>query len=312
MFYQIFFIIFLLGGCSHIGIKTDSNDFSKLTKALHIVENYYVEKIELSTLMTYALNNKFNDFNRINNKTELYKNFMLCITSMQKINNYTHNEIFVIVLKNLMNHLDKYSTYLDKSSIKTIKMKQFTYSLLDKKLLYIKVSTFTHQTADNIRNAIKAHTDKSIILDLRNNFGGSFNAAIETVDLFVDRGIIVRKRGQDLKNTTTYTATSQNFLSTAPLVILVNKNSASSSEIVSGALQNLHRATIIGTKTFGKGTIQALIPIDKKNNEYIKLTTARYYLANRKSIDEKIIPDIEALENKNQLLIAIDFLTSQT
>jgi len=77
-------------------------------------------------------------------------------------------------------------------------------------------------------------------------------------------------------------------------------------------LQNLHRATIIGTKTFGKGTIQALIPIDKKNNEYIKLTTARYYLANRKSIDEKIIPDIEALENKNQLLIAIDFLTSQT
>ena len=311
MLYPILLIMFIFGGCSQIDIKKNSNDFSKLTKALHIVENYYVEKIELSTLMTYALNNKFNDFNSINSKTELYKNFMLHIKSMQKINNYTHNEISVIVLKNLMNHLDKYSIYLDKSSIKTIKMKQFTSTLLDKKLLYIKVSTFTHQTADNIRNAIKAHTDKSIILDLRNNFGGSFNAAIETVDLFVDRGIIVRKRGQDLKNTTTYTAT-QNFLSTVPLVILVNKNSASSSEIVSGALQNLHRATIVGTKTFGKGTIQALIPIDKKNNEYIKLTTARYYLANRKSINEKIIPDIEVLENKNQLLIAIDFLTSHS
>lgn len=137
----------------------------------------------------------------------------------------------------------------------------------------------------------KNKNTKGIILDLRNNPGGLLNQAVGLVDLFVDDGIIVSQKGRVESENAEYRATKAGSNTKTPLVVLVNGGSASASEIVSGSLQDHKRAIIIGEKTFGKGSVQAVLPV--VDNEAIRLTIARYYLPSGRTIQaEGVIPDI--------------------
>lgn len=161
-------------------------------------------------------------------------------------------------------------------------------------VLYIRVTSFDKKVAADVKKAIKKHNDKTkgIILDLRNNPGGLLDQAVDLTDLFVDEGIIVSQKGRNKADDITYKATKSNTVTNLPLVVLVNEGSASASEIVSGALQDLKRAVIVGEKTFGKGSVQVVMPITE--TEGIKLTVARYYLPSGRTIQAVgVTPDIE-------------------
>ncbi|MCX6061985.1 MAG: S41 family peptidase [Campylobacterales bacterium] len=165
---------------------------------------------------------------------------------------------------------------------------------IDDNILYIRVTSFDKKVANDVRNAIKKHAAKSqgIILDLRNNPGGLLDQAVELTDLFVDEGVIVSQKGRNKSDDITYSATKKATVTNLPLVVLVNEGSASASEIVSGAMQDLKRAVIVGTKTFGKGSVQVVMPIT--DTEAIKLTIARYYLPSGRTIQAVgVIPDVE-------------------
>lgn len=161
-------------------------------------------------------------------------------------------------------------------------------------ILYIRVTSFDKKVAADVKTALKKYNAKSkgIILDLRNNPGGLLDQAVELTDLFVDEGIIVSQKGRDKADDVIYKATKSDTLTNLPLVVLVNEGSASASEIVSGALQDLKRGVIVGEKTFGKGSVQVVMPITA--TEAIKLTVARYYLPSGRTIQAVgVSPDIE-------------------
>ncbi|MGZ5207682.1 MAG: S41 family peptidase [Sulfuricurvum sp.] len=165
---------------------------------------------------------------------------------------------------------------------------------IDDHILYIRVTSFDKKVAADVKAAIKKHTSKSqgIILDLRNNPGGLLDQAVELTDLFVDEGIIVSQKGRNKSDDIVYSATKKATVTALPLVVLVNEGSASASEIVSGAIQDLKRGIIVGTKTFGKGSVQVVMPIT--DTEAIKLTIARYYLPSGRTIQAVgVIPDVE-------------------
>ena len=162
---------------------------------------------------------------------------------------------------------------------------------------YVRISQFQERTAADMRKAIsklkkKNHGKlKGLILDLRNNPGGLLDAAVDVADTFITSGTIVSVRGRNSENDVTHTATPNDMLKGAPMIVLVNGGSASASEIVSGALQDDKRAIIMGSKTFGKGSVQTVVPLG--NDTAIKLTTARYYTPSGRSIQaEGIEPDI--------------------
>lgn len=166
-------------------------------------------------------------------------------------------------------------------------------------ILYIRVTSFDKKVAADVKEAIKKHTSKSkgIILDLRNNPGGLLDQAVELTDLFVDDGIIVSQKGRDKSDDIIYKATKSATVTNLPLVVLVNEGSASASEIVSGALQDLKRGVIVGEKTFGKGSVQVVMPITE--TEAIKLTVARYYLPSGRTIQAVgVTPDIEVISGE--------------
>ncbi|MGD9783509.1 MAG: S41 family peptidase [Hyphomicrobiaceae bacterium] len=162
---------------------------------------------------------------------------------------------------------------------------------------YIKVSTFNEKTHDNLVRAIQA-LDKEIgpelkgyIIDLRNNPGGLLEQAISVSDDFLERGAIVLTKGRNNEETQRSQARAGDVTSGKKVVVLINGGSASASEIVAGALQDHKRATIIGTRSFGKGSVQTIIPLGA--NGAIRLTTARYYTPSNRSIQAKgIDPDI--------------------
>lgn len=161
-------------------------------------------------------------------------------------------------------------------------------------ILYIRVTSFDKKVAADVKTALKKYNAKSkgIILDLRNNPGGLLDQAVELTDLFVDEGVIVSQKGRDKADDVTYKATKSATMTNLPLVVLVNEGSASASEIVSGALQDLKRGVIVGEKTFGKGSVQVVMPITA--TEAIKLTVARYYLPSGRTIQAVgVSPDIE-------------------
>jgi len=165
---------------------------------------------------------------------------------------------------------------------------------VDENILYIRVTSFDKKVANDVRSAIKKHATKSkgIILDLRNNPGGLLDQAVELTDLFVDEGVIVSQKGRNKSDDVSYSATKKATITHLPLVVLVNEGSASASEIVSGAIQDLKRGVIVGTKTFGKGSVQVVMPIT--DTEAIKLTIARYYLPSGRTIQAVgVIPDVE-------------------
>jgi carboxyl-terminal processing protease len=169
---------------------------------------------------------------------------------------------------------------------------------------YIRITQFNEQTYDGLKSAMdKFQKDgpgdklKGYILDLRNNPGGLLDQSIEVVNAFLERGEIVSTRGRNADETQRYNARPGGDLSHGkPLVILINGGSASASEIVSGALQDHKRGTLIGTRSFGKGSVQTIIPLGQ--NGALRLTTARYYTPSGRSIQAKgIDPDIQVLED---------------
>ncbi|MFQ6341841.1 S41 family peptidase [Campylobacter sp. VTCC 70190] len=165
-------------------------------------------------------------------------------------------------------------------------------------ILYLRVTNFDKNVVDMAKKELKKYPKvKGVILDLRNNPGGLLNQAIGLTNLFVDKGIIVSQKGRIASENQEYKADPKNKISDASLVVLVNGGSASASEIVSGALQDLKRAVVVGENTFGKGSVQQIIPINK--TEALRLTIARYYLPSGRTIQAVgVKPDIEVFPGK--------------
>ena len=169
--------------------------------------------------------------------------------------------------------------------------------LLDPGFGYVRVSQFQTDTAGSLRRELVRLTGeadgalKGLILDLRDNPGGVLDGAVEVSDTFLRKGLIVSTRGRSADSKVTFNATPKDYLSGAPLVVLVNSGSASASEIVAGALQDHGRALILGSRTFGKGSVQTILPMH--NGAALKITTARYYTPNDRSIQATgITPDV--------------------
>ncbi|MCU7923055.1 MAG: S41 family peptidase [Candidatus Thiodiazotropha sp. (ex Dulcina madagascariensis)] len=170
--------------------------------------------------------------------------------------------------------------------------------LLDQRFAYLRISQFQANTTNDMLKSLKRLQDESddelqgMVLDLRNNPGGVLNAAVSVSDAFLESGLIVYTEGRESDSQLRFEAAPDDVLHGAPIVVLVNEGSASASEIVAGALQDHHRAVIMGSRTFGKGSVQTIIPIT--NTAAVKLTTARYYTPSGRSIQaEGIKPDIE-------------------
>jgi carboxyl-terminal processing protease len=162
---------------------------------------------------------------------------------------------------------------------------------------YIRISNFQTHTAEDLRKALEKLKEENnnglsgLILDLRNNPGGILNAAVGVSDLFLDNGLIVYTEGRIKDSKLTFTAKPTDMLKDAPIIVLVNGGSASASEIVAGALQDHDRAIIMGERTFGKGSVQTILPMN--DEAALKLTTARYYTPSGRSIQASgIEPDI--------------------
>ena len=168
---------------------------------------------------------------------------------------------------------------------------------------YIRVTQFNEQTTDGLKAAINDLNSqlgvdkvKGYVLDLRNNPGGLLDQAISVSDTFLEKGEIVSTRGRNPEETQRFNARPGDLIKSKPLIVLINGGSASASEIVAGALQDHKRATLIGTRSFGKGSVQTIIPLGAGNGA-LRLTTARYYTPSGRSIQAKgISPDIEVLQ----------------
>lgn len=170
------------------------------------------------------------------------------------------------------------------------------YQILEQGIGYAHINEFQIRSANDLSKAISAMEKQNnkpltgFILDLRNNPGGLLDGAIEVSDLFLNQGIIVSTKGRLPEGNDSYTATSGDILGGKPMVVLINGSSASASEIVAGALQDHHRATVIGTQSYGKAMVQTILPIHGGNA--VKLTTALYYTPSGKSIQGSgITPD---------------------
>jgi len=170
---------------------------------------------------------------------------------------------------------------------------------------YVRISQFNEETAEGLKSAMQKFQQeipqdkfKGYIIDLRNNPGGLLDQSIQVVNTFVDKGEIVSTRGRNADETQRYTARPSAELSKGkPVVVLINGGSASASEIVAGALQDHKRATIIGTRSFGKGSVQTIIPLGGSAGA-LRLTTARYYTPSGRSIQAKgIDPDMIILQD---------------
>ena len=166
---------------------------------------------------------------------------------------------------------------------------------------YVRISTFTTTTgkalSDELKKLKKNGELKGLVLDLRNNPGGVLNAAVEVADAFLTKGTIVSIKGRTKDSIREFNATPGDLLDGKPMVVVVNAGSASASEIVAGALQDQKRAVLIGSRTFGKGSVQTILPL--QSEAAIKLTTARYYTPSGRSIQaEGINPDIPVRAQK--------------
>ena len=182
-----------------------------------------------------------------------------------------------------------------------IKVKSvYAKHILKPEYLYIRITNFDKKVVKSVKEILKKNKNaKGIVIDLRNNPGGLLDQAVGFSDLFINKGIIVSQKGRVKSENRIYYAHKSATISDAPLVVLVNGGSASASEIVSGALQDHKRAVIVGEKTFGKGSVQVILPVGK--SEAIKLTIARYYLPSGRTIQAKgITPDIIAYPGKVQ------------
>ncbi|HEB78509.1 MAG TPA: S41 family peptidase [Methylothermaceae bacterium] len=176
-----------------------------------------------------------------------------------------------------------------------IKIKSVKHRMLEPGYGYLRITSFQSRTGEQLHKAInqmkKEGPLKGLILDLRNNPGGVLNAAVAVSDAFLDQGKIVYTDGRIEEAKMEFKATPGDIIENVPMVVLINAGSASASEIVAGALQDHRRAIVMGQKSFGKGSVQTILPLS--NGGAIKLTTARYYTPSGRSIQaEGIVPDI--------------------
>ena len=198
------------------------------------------------------------------------------------------------------------SVELERAVIKVASVKQ---RLLEPGFGYLRVANFQARTGEDLLEAVEQLKSdnggplKGVVLDLRNNPGGVLNTAVSVSDAFLEEGLIVYTEGRLDDNKLEFRAGPDDVLAGAPMVVLVNGGSASASEIVAGALQDQRRALIMGNETFGKGSVQTIIPIDERSA--LKLTTARYFTPAGRSIQAQgIVPDI-SLE-RGSLTLASD------
>jgi carboxyl-terminal processing protease len=169
---------------------------------------------------------------------------------------------------------------------------------------YIRLTQFNEQTTEGLKKAIadisakiSSNKLKGYVLDLRNNPGGLLDQAISVSDAFLQKGEIVSTRGRNAEETQRFNARAGDLTKTKPVIVLINGGSASASEIVAGALQDHKRATLLGTRSFGKGSVQTIIPLGSGNGA-LRLTTARYFTPSGRSIQAKgITPDIQVLQD---------------
>ena len=179
-----------------------------------------------------------------------------------------------------------------------IKIQSVKSEIKEDAISYIRISSFSEDIDKNISDAIKKAKNElkdkllGVVIDVRNNPGGLLDQAVEVSDLFLDKGEIVSTRSRNEADTVKFLAKEGDIARGLPIVVIINEGSASASEILAGALQDHHRAIILGEKSFGKGSVQTVIPLG--NHGAMRLTTARYYTPSGRSIQAKgIEPDIE-------------------
>jgi len=185
-----------------------------------------------------------------------------------------------------------------------IRVRPVSYHVDGGNIGYIRISSFNEQTSDELKSAIndisKQVSPASLagyVVDLRNNPGGLLDQAVSVSSAFMARGEVVSTRGRTPEETQRFTARGGDLIKGKPLVVLINGGSASASEIVAGALHDHKRATLIGTRSFGKGSVQTIIPLGTGNGA-LALTTARYFTPSGRSIQAKgVAPDIEVLQD---------------
>ncbi|MFT4045787.1 MAG: S41 family peptidase [Solimonas sp.] len=180
----------------------------------------------------------------------------------------------------------------------TISVASVRGRMLDDNLGYLRISSFTTETSASLdKEFAKLKKDakgpiKGLVIDLRNNPGGVLDAAVKVSDAFMTQGPIVTIKGREAGAQREFDATPGDLLDGAPVVVMVNSGSASASEIVAGALQDSHRAVVVGSRSFGKGSVQTILPLSNEEGA-IKITTARYYTPSGRSIQaEGIEPDV--------------------
>lgn len=177
-----------------------------------------------------------------------------------------------------------------------IKVKSVKSKIVGQEFGYVRITQFQARTGEYLQTALKELNEqkaiKGLVIDLRNNPGGVLQAAVDVSDAFVEDGLIVYTQGREQKPIMSFSATAGDVMNGAPIVVLINGGSASASEIVAGALQDHGRAVIMGSRSFGKGSVQTILPLPGGNTA-VKLTTARYYTPNGRSIQaEGIVPDV--------------------
>jgi C-terminal processing protease CtpA/Prc len=245
--------------------------------------------------------------------------FVLCFWLYGCAHTMTQKEIDTIIQKKYINadrtmkHLDKYSKIISGHDAKKLqdtvagKLSSTWLLPLQNDILYAKILFFDNHVANTIKSALTSKQYRGMIIDLRQNNGGLFTESVALTDLFLDRGVIVYKKTRADPESYAYKAQPKEFFN-IPLVILVDKMTASASEIFAGSLQYHKRAVVIGTKTYGKGTIQEIIPVSA--NKILKLTVAQYQLPGYKSVEGKgLKPDIEILDHAGEYCVKTNMVS---
>ena len=214
--------------------------------------------------------------------------------AVDKMRGPVGSEIIITVVREGVEEPFDVSIIRDTIEIKAVKARS------EGKTVVLRVSSFTSKTYPNLKESLQKEINAAggleyingVVVDLRNNPGGLLNQAIRVSDAFLESGEIVSTRGRGARDAERYNATPGDLTNGKPIVVLINGGSASASEIVAGALQDHHRAIIVGTKSFGKGSVQTIIPLSS-DGAAMRLTTARYYTPSGRSIQSLgVSPDI--------------------
>jgi carboxyl-terminal processing protease len=213
--------------------------------------------------------------------------------AVEKMRGPVGSEIVITIVREGVNEPFELSIIRDTIRVQAVRVR------VEGDIIVLRVTTFNEQTYENLRtglaNAVEGlggvENVQGVVLDLRNNPGGLLNQAIRVTDAFLDQGEIVSTRGRNQTDSERYNASPGDLIEGRPMVVLINTGSASASEIVAGALQDHRRAVVVGTRSFGKGSVQSLIPL--RGNGAMRLTTSLYYTPSGRSIQALgVSPDI--------------------